>query len=245
MKLTSKLLLAMASSGTAVTYASKAAGYGDLLFHWALDEASGTDAASQGSVASANGTANASDILGATTGSDGNPAPLFVPADGDEINIQTSALASNWPTGGELSVGFFFQVRDVGVWTDGSARWLFRVFVNANNNVQVWKVFNNAIRSQYAAGGTVSNITRTSYSPTDWVHYMMTVSLSNDRLRHYFDGTQVGSDVTGLGTWAGSPLVAAIGSATGGGTPWDGSIREVTVYGAERTAAEVADLATI
>lgn len=244
MNTATKLLTVLDSNSGAQSYASKASGYGDLLFHWALDEASGTTATNQGSVASANGTANASDILGAATGPDGGNAPLFVPGDGDEINIQTTALASNWPTDGELTVCMFAQVSAAGVWTDGVADTLLRVFLSSNQ-VYMWGVTNSRIRSRYQAGGTNKDADVTGLSTTAWFHISMTVSASNDRLRTYFDGSQVGADVTGLGTWAGSPIVSAIGSATGGATPWNGSIREVLVYGAERSAAEIAELATI
>lgn len=244
MNTATKLLTVLHSNSGAQSYGDKATSYGDLLFRWALDETSGTTATNSGSVASANGTASASDIFGAATGPDGGNAPLFVPADGDEINIQTAALASNWPTDGELSVCMFAQVSAAGVWTDGVADTLFRVFLSSNQ-VYIWNVVNSTIRARYQAGGTNKDANQSAYSNTSWFHVGLTVSAANDRMRLYIDGSQVGADVTALGTWAGSPIVAAIGSATGGATPWNGSIREVLVYGAERSAAEIAELATI
>ena len=243
MDLKQKLLLLL--SGGAQSYAAKAAGYGDLLFHWPLDEASGTTATNLGSVASANGTYSASDIAGAATGPDGGNAPLFVPADNDKVDIHSTAFASNWPTNGELSVGFFMSPRNASVWTDGTGRYLFRVFTNSNNSMQCWKVTNSTIRIRYEANNIIKEVNQGSLSSTGWLHFMATVSLSNDRLRFYYNGSQVGSDVTGLGAWSGQPISAAIGALPSGVTPWDGSEREFLIYGKELPAAAVADLATI
>ncbi len=146
----------------------------------------------------------------------------------------------------EASFSIWFKVAS-GQWTDGTARNTFFIAADFSNYFAIQKkTVSNYINGIYAAGGTVKNAD-VPCSATTWQHIVMTVSQSNNRIRMYLNGTKIGADVTGLGTWTGNLANDKTGLASRSGTsaavPWIGSLAHLTVYNREITASEVAVLA--
>jgi len=70
------------------------------------------------------------------------------------------------------------------------------------------------MRFQYKAGGTNKTIDHSVSIEADgnWHHVVVTWDTSADQLKGYIDGSQVGSTVTGLGTWSGTINAFRVGA---------------------------------
>src|SRR5260221_339585 len=132
----------------------------------------------------------------------------------DNVNIYSTDLNGTLnPSEGSLVV--WAKVSGAGVWTDGVTRYVASIQVDGNNNIILRKSSGSNLFSLiYDANGTSSRIDDSSFSPTGWEQYVITWSKSNDQVKAYVNGAQLGSTLTGLGTWVGnfSSTQAVIGS---------------------------------
>ncbi len=176
------------------------------------------------------------DTTGATAGQPvghGNRAYSF---DGlnDFVNIISSGLATafNEPAG---EIGAFGS----GI-MDGSFRALIRLQTSSGNVIQLDE--NNAsgeMRFIHIAGGTAKIITPTGIAASERMLFNMSWSEADDELKAYINALQVGSTVTGLGTFVTSGLTLGLIGATtvGPQTPWKGKIDNVFIFDAVQSNA--------
>jgi hypothetical protein len=221
----------------------------NLIAYWPMNETSGTTADNLGSIGSAGDGTFARDVSTMTTGAGpaGGTAPLF---DGtnDYCDIYSASLNSalNWQ---EVTIMAWAKVSGAGVWTDGANGRILRVAVDANNVIYKTKDSgNNSASILYKAGGTTKFVIGSSFSPTTWVCYQLTNSVSGDALKYYRGGAQVGSTQTGLGTWTGAlnSALCLIGAASQ--TPseaYDGYIAHVAIWDTILNGTQLTNISTV
>jgi hypothetical protein len=200
----------------------------DLLAYWKLADASGTtmfDSSGQARHGTASGVTWGQPGIG-----DGFKAAGF---DGvnDYGNPYSSAFNSVW-NGQEFTISGWFKVSGAGVWTDGQTRTLFS-FRNGDTPVDSIVLrkdsVNNQLTCEYSANGTIKSVTVSSYSPTGWVHFAVTVSygVGTGEMKFYLDGVQQGTTQTELGQWnnaQGLQTDICIGAATPSTNFWSGDL---------------------
>ena len=190
---------------------------------------------------------------GVTLGQPGIPGTGMTSAGYDGAtsynNIYSAGLASDF-NGDEGTLLVTAKVTDIGVWADGGARYLAKLYVDGSNVVQILKESaDNTIGFYYTAGGSQEDKLVGGMLDTDFVCYVITWSKSGDVVKYYIDGDLYGSD-TGLGDWSGSLHAAytVIGSAIATGAAfalWSGSIATVALWNKALTADEISSLATV
>lgn len=215
-----------------------------LIGYWKFDEPSWNGTSNEVVDSSGNGNhGTAVNAIISTSGKFQNAASF----DGtnDAVNIYSSNFNSQY-NGNEVTIAFWAKVSGVGVWSDAVTRRFFFFQVDANNAIRINKFSTtNVVQWAYTAGGTLKTVALTTAAPIDWMHIVITVSKSNDRMIAYFNGVQTGSNQTGLGTWAGS-LTSTItnigaGSSTGANA-FSGFIDDFRVYSRELSSAEITAL---
>lgn len=186
-------------------------------------------------------------VNGATVGSTANGHLNYAANfDGtnDVINIYSTDLNSFFNPAEGTAI-FWAKPSSSGVWTDSTQRYLFIMQSDASNQLYVRKqTTNNTLTIAYAAGGTSKTVNDTS-APTGWFQLAITWSKTDDQLKVYLNGAQVGSTQTGLGTWTGNLLSTAnvIGAAsTAGNVPWSGQMNDVRLYDRPLSASEISSL---
>jgi hypothetical protein len=121
-------------------------------------------------------------------------------------------------------------------------RQLMTLAADTNNIIQIRKqTTNNTILVGYTAGATVKGPT-TTLTSTTWVQVGVTWSKTADQVGMYVNGRQIGSFLTGLGTWVGNLATTSgpIGaSSSAGAAPWSGRINDVRLYSRALSAPEI------
>jgi hypothetical protein len=193
--------------GGGQTYANKALGYSPIA-GWPLREASGTNADNAEGTAALDGTYS-SDVSGwpVETGiGDGNTAPYF---DGinNYVDVHSADLAALF--NGLKGSLVIWGKGATGLWTDGNAHKIVRMFADGNNWFDITKsTTNGRLQFIYKAGGTQEVVNDDGHSETDFFCAGLTWDKTGDAVKAYFAGLQVGITQTGLGSWVG-PLVAS------------------------------------
>lgn len=206
-----------------------------LIGMWAMADPSGTTC-TDSSPAANNGAYT--DITLAQAGYGGALCAL-IDNTADAISVVTTVAGDfNGAAGTFLGI---FKVSSAGVWTDGVAGRFCRFRVDASNQVQIYKESgNNRISFAYIAGGTDKTLSYTFASPpTDWFTIGFSWDKPGDAAIAYINGVQVGSTLTGLGTWAGTIAFAQLGA--GSGSVHLGYIQNCGLWTAALTSAEIAN----
>jgi len=155
---------------------------------------------------------------------------------------QSAGYIAAW-NGAEQTIAAWVKASGAGMWADSAYRYIIRFYAGADDRVAIFRTSaNGIIRFEYMAGATTKYLDVTDLAYTDWVHFCITVSKTNDRLRAYVNGTQFGADITGLGVYAGTMEWMSIGSD--GSNSWSGDMAHVCTWSKELTPAEVASLAS-
>jgi hypothetical protein len=182
--------------------------------------------------------------LGQTGIGDGRTAALY---DGSTsyTDVYTTSLRDRFSaSSGSLSL--WIKASAAGVWTDATARRFFRLSVDTNNIIDIYRTsVNDRIIYQYKAGGTTVSVTDDSVKNTDWYHLVITWDTSADEMKAYLNGTQTGGTQSGLGTWAGllDSNRSVIGAAND--TPvqvWDGYAAHCAIWSKALTATQITRL---
>lgn len=215
--------------------------------YWAMQEASGVTAVA---VASAAGTYDGS-ISSATPGQDaGEALGLAYLFDGinDHVNIYTAALNTLLSRSQGALMGFC-KVSGAGIWTDGANHFMARLYIDANNHVQMLKTTTNSqISWVWNAGGTTETVMKNDASSTDWMHWAITWDKTADAVKAYYNGAQVGTTQTSLGTMTGNldATRTIIGAGvTSNANNWSGYITHICVLLDAPTDAELLNVATL
>lgn len=218
----------------------------DLLAYWKLADESGTtmlDSSGNGRNGTASGVTWGDPGIG-----DGVKAAKF---DGvnDYCNPYSSGFNNVW-NGQEFTISGWFKVASASVWTDGQTRTIFS-FRNQDSPVDSIVLrkdsANNQLTCEYSANGVTKSVTVTSYSPTGWVHFAVTVSYSTGtgEMKFFLDGVQQGTTQTGLGQWnnaQGLQTDICIGAATPSTNFWSGDLAHVAVWDKALLVTEVINL---
>ena len=238
------MALGMFGGAGAQSYIDKVLGTqsANLVAYWPLSETSGTTADNAEGTSARDGTYN-NVTLANSAGGTFPTAPLFNGTT-SFVEIETASLESALNTS-EGTVAIWAKVSGAGAWSDGGLRVAIIFEVDANNYIVLRKdSLTNRFNFFYVAGGTTKSLTHT-ISSTSWVHYAMSWSAANDEVKMYVDGTQVGSTLTGLGTWAGSNFTKMhIGVNNESIRWWDGWLLHPAVWDTPLSAAEISALAT-
>jgi hypothetical protein len=181
--------------------------------------------------------------LGQTGIGDGRTSVLV--GTGDYINLYSTAFRDAF-NGAEGTLILWAKVLDAGVWTDGASHVLCKisggtnqVLIQKNANNRIEFIYTAAAQKQYRLEGVLD---------TDWMCLAVAWSLSNDRVRFYKDGAQVGGTFAGIGAWAGTLSEAnnVLGAAnTSADYPWSGYMAHAILLNREATPAEVANAAAL
>lgn len=157
------------------------------------------------------------------------------------VNAYTAAFSSAF-SGATGAIALWAKVSGAGVWTDGVLRCFDYISVDANNRV-FWRrpATDYQIDAYYVAGGTLKYVNLTGLTSTDWYQFAITWSKPADEFKAFVNGTQIGTTVTGLGTWAGSlsSSLVTIGRDADPANTWSGSIAHVAVWDKVITPTEV------
>lgn len=163
----------------------------------------------------------------------------------DVGNIYSAAFNTDF-SGAKGALAGWFKVSAAGDWTDATIRYLF-ILYTGTNLIRVFKnTTNNQMIATYICGGVTKTITKSSYSPTTWIPFVVNWedSANGDRFQWFMSGTQEGTDQTGFGAWSG-----ALGSTTtclgaGATTPsnvWKGHLMPFVIWkNYNLTAADIA-----
>lgn len=228
------------------TYTDKVLGYGPIAY-WIQGEAAGVTAIDQ-----VNSPAQDGAYTGVTLGQpgigDGNTCPLYDGAN-DYTDAFTATLAGVFD-GGEGTVALWARMANAGVWTDGTRRDFYELFVDGPNFVIVRKsTVNGQIDWLYNAGGTLEIVSLGGQTTIDWFPLAITWSASagvNGEMRAYINGTQTGATQINLGVWAGVPGRVVIGASDlAPNNPWSGYLAHCAMWDRALTADEIAGLAVV
>lgn len=246
------LLMPWAGGANPLAYTNKviAIAPANLIAYWPLADTSGSTAVNAEGTAARNGTypgGGNTPTLGAAGIGDGRTSASF--DGGDYVSIHTASLAAAF-NGVEGTLSAWFQVSAVGDWSDSTERNVVKLTVDASNFVHMKKANTGFPRFtfQYVAGGTSKVLPFDSPgSPTTFVHVAVTWSDAADQVKFYYAGVQVGSTLTGLGTFAGS--LGSAGTLIGANTTianfWKGQLAHVAVWTTPLSAAQILSIATV
>lgn len=218
----------------------------NLLALWGLGDTQGeVDVETQAADLSGNdrGGVHSADVkLGIWGVGDGDLCACY------EGNAHTAIYSANLASAfNELlgSLTLALRIPLSGTLTDSTLRVLARLAADASNEIVIYKdTTNNTLGARYEAGGTSKAQTFTIADTLP--HYVtITWNVASDRVRVYLDGSQEGSDLTGLGTWVGALAAAACclgASDTSNTNPYKGFLQCVGLHDCELTATEVANI---
>lgn len=251
MKLAQKMLTVLASAGAGVSdadaYAAKMLTYSPIIYY-KLNEASGTAVVNYGSLGTgANGTHNAADIAGASTGPDGSTAaPDYVAADADGTDMDTAALDAAL-TGDDITISFWYRFD--GTWSNSTNYSMNRIQINASNVWNIRKLGANVLQALVTISGASKdlqfNVSTASIADGNWHHLALVLNATGNATALYVDGTSRDTDTHG-GWTTGSIANAAIGAASADGSvqPWEGSIAEYAIIPSVLDGTAITALAT-
>ena len=215
----------------------------NLVGYYMMAEGSGTTSLDE-SAQSNNGV-----YSGATLGEPGigdNRTSALYPGSSAYDDLYSAGFIADF-SGAEGSIFFWAKPYAASVWSDSTARAFHYFRVDVNNWVVMEHNGTGTLVFSYKAGGT-NNEGYGTGAGAGWKSYGLTWSAANNRVRMYINGVQNGSDMTGLGTWAGSPasnqcvLAAQI---NGNQRVWNGWMAHFGIWNTELTAANMSSLHTI
>lgn len=217
----------------------------NLIAYWPLSEAVGSVAYDL-SGNSRNGAYTGVD-LGQPGIGDFLPSPMFDGAN-DYVNVYSAGLAGAF-NGNEGTLLVWAKVGSAGIWTDGTARCIVQIRVDASNKLYfLHTTVSGQIEVVYAAGGTANARLVTGQSSVAWQSYAISWSKSANEVRVYLNGSQQGAALTGLGAWVGvlASTVTIIGATSTTPTGvWSGWVAHAVIWSVALTPAEIARLGVL
>lgn len=239
MKLTSKLLLAMANNAAA-SKADDIAGLSPVAYIPFADNGGTTVAAA--TIGGQNGVYSHTDVPGAATYADGSNMPLYVAADTNYCDLFNPVNTHFDRTSGHLSIDV--QV-PASAWSGGVRMGILNLEVNTSNRIRAWvSATNNILELQIVGGGTSVAVNHAT-SRTD----IFNIQYGWDTVENYqtiwVAGVQVATGA--MGVWSGSAWHAdrtVAGARYKTLSPMDGSTAHWALWDSDQRA-NVATLAAI
>lgn len=216
----------------------------DPIAYWPLWEASGSTIydVSGHDHNGAYGTDAKAPTLGQPGIGDGRTSISF---DGDDYANIYSASLNTAVNKQEGSLFVWVRVSAAGDWTDASNRNVIQLgFGNASTEyVRITKTStNNTMQWSHRVDANVKSISKSDMATTEWFQVGITWSNSNNRLRAYLNGTQVGIDIADIGTIVNDldPIRCHVGAqSTTPLLPWKGWAAHAVVFDRELTPTEI------
>ena len=169
---------------------------------------------------------------------DGKTSGLYDPAVTSNTDVSVLAPSINGNAG---SICTWARVRNLGVWSDAVLRALFYVQVDAANYIVVRKSGSvGTLISRYRASGTNFQVSQGGYSTVEFFHVAITWDQVTKIVRVFFNGAQVGGNITITKDWTGAPAVAFIGGAGTSTQNWNGWLQHTVFFDYALTPATVA-----
>lgn len=223
----------------------------NLIGYWPLWEASGTAAVNYSSLGVAANGAYTGVTLGQPGIGDGNTCPLFDGAN-DYMDGYSASFAGVF-NGQVGSLALWGWVSDVGVWTDGTNRYLLYWGADGFNRIQVYHPgsADNRLDWGYRAGGTATNLNLSPINTTDWFHIALTWDLNagaTGEAKAFYNGSQADTTKTNLGTWVGSLGNTITLCGAYNKTPqsvWSGYVAHLAMWNKALTPAQILALAVV
>jgi hypothetical protein len=217
----------------------KALDLAHLAAYWILNEASGSVAADS----SGNGhDGTAYDLTWGQPGiGDLETAASF---NGTSSQVIASTVTSfEKTTAGSILV--WFRTPDTGVWSDGSARGLVRLWNDSNHYFIIEQsTVNNTLVIKRNMGGTITTIADTLTPDTEWHYLVATWDESANEIKAFLDGAQFGTTQTGIGTSLFISFTAYLGYSSFSSS-WSGLMQHVAFWKTALTPATIATLGWI
>ena len=217
----------------------------NLLDFWTLNDTVGPTAVDNIN-ALRNGTYVAAPTLQNALFLDGvSKAPLFVPASTQWVNIYTTGGSglSTLFSGAEGSILLWIKVT-LAHWNDANAYGFWALHVDASNIITATKISANNLQLSYVSGGTQKQVTIGAMSAATWQALVTTWSHTNNRVRHYLNGTQQGADLVGPPAFVGTLADAALMALSIGATPGVDNGAMGALWTKELTPTEVLTVST-
>lgn len=175
----------------------------------------------------------------------GQRAPGVSNSSISNVNLYSAGLAGDFSaTEGTLII--WGKTLNSGAWSDAANRYFIRLGADDNNEILIVKSsVTNQVIFRYRAGGTANSITRDTSGTLNWMSFAISWKKANDRVRAFYNGTQEGADVSGLGIWAGTLTNnwCWLASRTGALGILNGYLFGYALFAAELTPAQIASLA--
>lgn len=248
------LTAATPSKETWFARVQRVVGASRLVAYWLLDDPAGSTTARDWINRDADGKCRVGTHQGGVTPGvtgigDGLTATSYNGAGVTFVYQAVWAARFNAGVGAAGTMIHWAQVSSAAVWTDLQSRRPFVLYVNAGNRI-FWNrgAANNQITFNYVAGGVASSpfVNGISYTtPMLLVATWDRAAGASGEVKAYINGAQIGSTMTGLGTWAGNldVTVQTIGASNGSyGQPWSGTISHVILVDYALTPTQVAAL---
>jgi hypothetical protein len=163
------------------------------------------------------------------------------------VNAYSTGLAGAF-NGADGTLSAWARVVNVGVWTDGAARFIANIAAHiTDNRVVIAKVNPNTMRFRYTAGGTAI-LYDTPYAGTGWTHYAITWSKVANAVHCYINGIDLSGALPGLGVWAGvlNATMTYVGATDSVPTNvWSGQLAHVALWNTALPVSSIMNLARV
>jgi hypothetical protein len=216
------------------------------LIYFPMNDPSGLVAKNWGTLGVASDGAYTGVDLRNMPGPKGGSVPYFDGAN-DFLNLYSAAMASAF-NGNLGTLMVWIKARTAGIWTDATTRYIAYLKVDSGNYLRFYKTTtDNQFIIARAASTHAEQISTTSMGgSTAWHCILMHWDdAGTNEVRHYIDGSQVGSTIEAY-TFVGS--LASDQSLAGAGTSvpnyvWDGYLAHLALWDRVLTPAEISMLA--
>lgn len=235
---------------SAVAYADKvlAIQSASLIAYWPLWEASGATADNYEGTAARDGTYVGSPTLGQTGIGDGRTSVLLNGST-QYINVYTASLLAGFD--GEIGTVMIWY--DATNWSDGNLGVILKFTGDGTNSVLIRKGTTNDEVLFYRIGeNTVKSATYDTGGPAGFACFAMTYnSAGAGAQKHYYNGSQVGATLTGLGGWDANPVLDGTDGALLGAndtvpqTLCSGRLAHAIYWNTVLSGAEISGLGTV
>ena len=168
------------------------------------------------------------------------------------LTAYVDTYSAGWAAAFPGAAGSFFiwaKIKSATELTDGTQHHICRIRADVNNVLEISKTAtNNNLNYKLTAGGAVVQVTKADYSDVSWVTMAITWTDAGDQFIAYYNGTQVGTIQTGVGTWSGALSDASsclLQGNKGSLTAWLGYAAHCAIFNHVLSPAQILGLSLI